>query len=115
MMQFKMKPLLDKTKIEYIITRSSQTLVNGMPVNSIEPFNTYLTVTNAKKEDMDSIGTGNHLGSLLKVRILIEEINQIKLGDKFEFDNDTYEVTRKRPYQNGTADFRIFYAGLEGS
>jgi hypothetical protein len=114
-MEFNMATLLDETKVGYTIYRSSQSIVSGIPVNVDSSFTTYLTVTNAKKEDMDSVGIGNSLGGLLKIRILDKEENQIGIGDKFDFDGDRYEITRKRPYQNGLTDFRIFYAGLEVS
>lgn len=105
--------ILEELKIEYIINRISQSMEKGSPVNTEASFSTYMTVTNAKKEELTAMGLGDSLGSMVKVRILKSEFNQIEEGDKFTFEGDTYEITRPRPYQSGMTDFRIFYAGME--
>lgn len=114
MIDFNMSKLLNRTKSEYTITRTSKTIVKGVSKSTgSTTFTTSMTVTNAKKEDYIALDIGNSRSQVLKIRILNEESNQLEIGDKFYFKGRNYEITRDRPYAEGMTDFSIFYAFIE--
>lgn len=113
MINFNMSSLLNQTKAEYEITRTSKAIVKGVSTSTGNTtFTTNMTVTNAKKDDLITLGMGNTTKLGVKVRVLNSDV-AVAVGDKFNFQGNRFEITRPRPYAEGITDFKIFFAFME--
>lgn len=114
----KMESLVKDNSDEFIITRNEKDsssispdgeLIESPPIS----LTTNFLVTTLRREDYQQLNIGNTSKQIVKVRQMKNEVVQLQLGDRFEFQGMKFKIYKSKLYMPHFTDFNVYYAITE--